>query len=678
MVQNERKLNPIPPNPPRWEPTADPTVIHVSGLDTSAPVNDQIEQLEQLITLKLQNVDANFSKMQQIMSNRLLPAFKRFAVATEPVREAAKFWTSFHEQAAQVRLPTYGEPDEVPPEEQPQEEEAADTTLRKHDHSAATQSVHLPVDFDANVTPSESSFMPAQFAISSTPATVSRYHRSQGTQLALESKESEFSFSGSIESPLVRLDRDIRNFSSDDPSAQSSLHPVAEDASVRFNYAEEETIHASVYYTSPDKGKSRERSLREDVLRTTVSPLRARGKPRTPILAERNPYLPEGIHPRDWSGIVDLRDPKATTPRHDRSYASRQTPSSTPHKINVKDDDDDDDDDDNLYPPGMSPPVMVPFKAVAALNIGRSPRKLAAARIGNDLVRTSRLPQRPPHLVNESSLSSAPTPPSISYWKHNESAASSAADSTLESLLRRVRSMGQPETAPSPSSSSVSSALPAQNPLPSYYTPNRGVSNPTPPPQESYQPAMQPSVHSAPVFGLPVPEAGPVTPQPYTYDQDYQQYDFDDQNPDDSLDSLDDEINDTARPSAAFLLASANRGAIDDDDSFDSSASSDADVSLDAPVHPFARGAIASNNDSFDEDSYEEEELLHHVGETGTVEETVFGLPPAQRAARESEVIGPDGRLRMYGEQAMDDGKPGLPMESPTPYGSGDMSNFRR
>ena len=45
---------PIAPNPPRWKPAADPTTIDVPGLDTDASVLDQIEQLEQMITIKLQ------------------------------------------------------------------------------------------------------------------------------------------------------------------------------------------------------------------------------------------------------------------------------------------------------------------------------------------------------------------------------------------------------------------------------------------------------------------------------------------------------------------------------------------------------------------------------------------------------------------------------------------------
>lgn len=100
-------LKPIDPLPERWEPTADPNDIVVPGLDTNAPVYDQIEQIEQLVTIKLQvsapgtllrtlgsqhaqNIDANFSRMQHIMANRILPAVKRYSVGTEPVREAAR------------------------------------------------------------------------------------------------------------------------------------------------------------------------------------------------------------------------------------------------------------------------------------------------------------------------------------------------------------------------------------------------------------------------------------------------------------------------------------------------------------------------------------------------------------------------------------------------------------
>jgi hypothetical protein len=96
----------IAPNPPRWQPNPDPNSINVPGLDTAASTLEQIEQIEQLITIKLQvrvilssnlaliillqNIDENFSKIHNVLANKILPAVKRYAVGTEPIREAAK------------------------------------------------------------------------------------------------------------------------------------------------------------------------------------------------------------------------------------------------------------------------------------------------------------------------------------------------------------------------------------------------------------------------------------------------------------------------------------------------------------------------------------------------------------------------------------------------------------
>jgi len=44
----------------------------------------------------LQDIDAEFSKMQKVLSNRILPAFKRYSIGTEPVREAAKVCACGH------------------------------------------------------------------------------------------------------------------------------------------------------------------------------------------------------------------------------------------------------------------------------------------------------------------------------------------------------------------------------------------------------------------------------------------------------------------------------------------------------------------------------------------------------------------------------------------------------
>lgn len=52
-VQPKTSLPDIEPLNSHWEPS-DPEAIEVPGLNTSAPLQDQLEQLEQLITIRLQ------------------------------------------------------------------------------------------------------------------------------------------------------------------------------------------------------------------------------------------------------------------------------------------------------------------------------------------------------------------------------------------------------------------------------------------------------------------------------------------------------------------------------------------------------------------------------------------------------------------------------------------------
>ncbi|TFY59547.1 hypothetical protein EVG20_g7752 [Dentipellis fragilis] len=511
MSSKIEEPKPILPTQARWEPSADPTSIAVPGLDSTASVNDQIDQIEQLITIKLQNIDANFSKMQQIMSSRLLPAFKRYSVGTEPVREAAKFWTSFYEQAAQVRIPTYEDysttHDQSSHTEAEQSHETEADITASSDHSSASSSSHHPSGFDPSRLPSEESFLTGQAAVSSTPARTRLHH--QNAHDTFTTQGSEPSWTASLESPMVRLDRDLQNFAREDQPISDS---VMDDSSA-FNDTMDATVHAHSHshaqqandtYSepmtpSPDNGKSRQQqSLRFDVLRSTmesggggrskgpVSPLKFRQKPKTPIPASRNPYLPPGTKPQDWSGVIDLRDPSITTPQRStartRTFRAATPPASAYRAAPV----DDDEDDDFDLPPGMSPPVTMDIARLPTL--GRTPRKEAAARIGRDLVGNAQRRQ-PAGLSTaweraragmapavESSMSSAPTPPSLSrYTRHAypDSVSGSLADSTLESMIRRVGLMGYQQSSTSMASNSSAAAYASvQHPesTPSYYT----------------------------------------------------------------------------------------------------------------------------------------------------------------------------------------------------------------
>ncbi|KAH7874438.1 uncharacterized protein C8R40DRAFT_1019726, partial [Lentinula edodes] len=138
---------------------------------------------------------------------------KRYSVGTEPVREAAKFWVSFYEQAAQIRIPTYEDYETVHEEGSSQQKESEPS--EPSPSQAATSSILYDEQDDSghNLASAESSFAPGQAAFSSTPAANRLAHA--------ESDDS--SWSASLESPLVRLDRELRTFSQDANETESSI-----------------------------------------------------------------------------------------------------------------------------------------------------------------------------------------------------------------------------------------------------------------------------------------------------------------------------------------------------------------------------------------------------------------------------------------------------------------------
>jgi DASH complex subunit ASK1 len=313
-----------------------------------------------------------------------------------------------------------------------------------------------------------------------------------------------------------------------------------------------------------------------------TSPLKLRNKPKTPIAKNLNPYLPPNTKPADWSGIVDLTHPSMTTPqRHlaSRSQTFLATKDVTP-----------DESFDGL-PVGMSPPVLLsparPPRSSAELTLGKTPVREAAERITQDLISDVQrktgggLLRRMQISGVESSMSTLPTPPSFSRYHPGgrygtDTSESLAVDSSLENMMRRV-----------------------------------GLRPP------SFGPGLGSTE-------TPFPPSQVVTPPPnpiFYGDDDHDSY-FD-------SDSLDD-VNNTAHPSAAFLMAS--RGRQGADDSFGSSNRSSDSLSEEdvaeglAPVNPFGRGVVGDDGDGFDDSFYDDGSM-----DDGAQESTLFGVPAVQR-----------------------------------------------
>lgn len=137
---------------------------------------------------------------------------------------------------------------------------------------------------------------------------------------------------------------------------------------------------------------------------------------------------------------------------------------------------------------------------------------------------------------------------------------------------------------------------------------------------------------------------------------------------DDSLDSLDYEDQNTGTAPADFLFANQDDHSFDED-SFDSSMGDD-DEPTDGTAPPFIVGP-GDDGDGFDDDSFDDGQF-DGQGE----EETVFGVPPAQRLAQQQAQLQAQGGLRMLGEDLLQDtigignqmAMAGRVEESPTPW----------
>ncbi|EJD50926.1 hypothetical protein AURDEDRAFT_150067 [Auricularia subglabra TFB-10046 SS5] len=428
------------PLPPRWTPTADAQDIHVPGLDTNAPVSEQIEQIEQLITIKLQardyqlsgavygllsfyeqNLDENFAAIHHIITTRLLPAIKRYSVASEPIREAARFWISFFQASAQVRMRMDGDLST------PNQSNDRTVTASHTDSESRTRGTEeTGEEGDAG-----ESFRTAQNDLSFQPPPTSSTPLLSRSQLGAgpANPTPESSWAASMESPFSRLDKQISNLhlgdtpaaaaapakppappsqaksrmslprlkprtpgpykprlppavefkdtsESSGPSFSPPLHvtpmilrppPAAADTT-----ASTTTTNSSVFFDRPvfhprstekNKGKGKATPLRENIFRrnlllSAAAPPQSSPRRAAPSPKKQNPWSAQ----KQWNGIVDLREQQP--PVYDTS----------------------DDEEDDALPAGMSPPVTMRFTRPSDVRLSRAPAPVAAQRVSQGLI----------------------------------------------------------------------------------------------------------------------------------------------------------------------------------------------------------------------------------------------------------------------------------------------------
>ncbi|KIX05327.1 uncharacterized protein Z518_06199 [Rhinocladiella mackenziei CBS 650.93] len=93
-------------------------------------LTEELEKLEQSITLTLQEIDHNFSRAHRIVTSSILPVVEQYTAHSKDVWEGSRFWKQFFESSANVSLSGY--------EEQPSQCENTDITVTE-DSNTTTQ-----------------------------------------------------------------------------------------------------------------------------------------------------------------------------------------------------------------------------------------------------------------------------------------------------------------------------------------------------------------------------------------------------------------------------------------------------------------------------------------------------------------------------------------------------------
>ncbi|KAF2279429.1 uncharacterized protein EI97DRAFT_430507 [Westerdykella ornata] len=96
-------------------------------------LTEELEKLEQSITLTLQEIDHNFSRAHRIVTTSILPIVEQYGKHSEAVWEGSKFWKQFFEASANVSLSGYESPGDDTAHEETREsqlyDEEADETV---------------------------------------------------------------------------------------------------------------------------------------------------------------------------------------------------------------------------------------------------------------------------------------------------------------------------------------------------------------------------------------------------------------------------------------------------------------------------------------------------------------------------------------------------------------------
>ncbi|KAK9420213.1 putative DASH complex subunit Ask1-domain-containing protein [Seiridium unicorne] len=123
------------------------------GPSRNLTLTEELEKLEQSITLTLQEIDHNFSKAHRIVTSSILPLVEQYGEHSKNVWEASKFWKQFFEASANVSLSGY---EELANEADAARVTDADQTTQIID--TTTSDDYTPEDHEQDITGDQSAY----------------------------------------------------------------------------------------------------------------------------------------------------------------------------------------------------------------------------------------------------------------------------------------------------------------------------------------------------------------------------------------------------------------------------------------------------------------------------------------------------------------------------------------
>ncbi|WPG97289.1 Hypothetical protein R9X50_00006300 [Acrodontium crateriforme] len=115
-------------------------------------LTEELEKLEQSITLTLQEIDGNFSKAHRIVTTSILPLVEQYAKHSADVWDGSKFWKQFFEASANVSLSGYEEATLTEDATQNEDTSASLQTPTDHGEHAPLNVDHEEIDDDEEFT----------------------------------------------------------------------------------------------------------------------------------------------------------------------------------------------------------------------------------------------------------------------------------------------------------------------------------------------------------------------------------------------------------------------------------------------------------------------------------------------------------------------------------------------